>query len=132
MTRLGQDPFILRSENRNAKLDRGMGFSKTETDRFEKRSINLAHWRFEWTWGRTMTITVHGKVHGKTIELDSALSIPDGADVEVTIVVSKPQQVWGEGLKRSAGAAADIPEFDEVFAQIAQERKAAQFRESNP
>lgn len=79
-----------------------------------------------------MTITIHGKIHGKTIELDSALGIPDGADVEVTIVVSKPKQVWGEGLKRAAGVAADIPEFDAVFEQIAQERKTAPFRESNP
>ena len=77
-----------------------------------------------------MTITVHGRIHGKTIELDSALGIPDGADVEVTIVVSKPKQAWGDGLKRSAGAAADIPEFDAVFEQIAQDRKTAKFRES--
>lgn len=78
-----------------------------------------------------MAITARGKIHGNIIQLDSELGIPDGVEVEVTVVVSSPKPPWGEGIKRSAGVAADIPEFDAVFEQIAQDRKAAQFRESN-
>jgi hypothetical protein len=29
---------------------------------------------------------------------------------------------WGESIKRSAGVAADTPEFDAVFGRIAEER----------
>jgi hypothetical protein len=35
---------------------------------------------------------------------------------------------WGEGIRRSAGVAADIPGFDEVFAEMQRERKASAFR----
>ncbi len=77
-----------------------------------------------------MAITAHGKIQGKTIELESDLGIPDGADVEVTVIISKPKPTWGEGLKRSSGAAADIAEFDAVFDQIARDRETASFRRS--
>jgi hypothetical protein len=78
-----------------------------------------------------MAITAHGKINGNIIELDSEIGIPDGAEVEVTVVISKPKQLWGEGIKRSAGAAADIPEFAAVFEQIARDRETASFRESD-
>jgi hypothetical protein len=91
----------------------------------------LNHWQVDSALrGRFMTLTGHGKIHGNTIELDSALGLPDGAEVEVTVVISKPKQLWGAGLQRSAGVAADFAEFDAVFEQIAQDRQAASFRES--
>jgi len=72
-----------------------------------------------------MTNTIHGKVRGKTIELDEDPGIADGQAVEVIVRPAKPRQAWGEGIKRSAGIAADEPDFDEVFEQIARDRKAA-------
>ena len=78
-----------------------------------------------------MTVTIHGKVYGKTIELDEDLGILDGQEVEVTVRPVEPRRPWGEGIKRSAGVAADDPEFDEVFEQIARDRKAATFREAD-
>jgi hypothetical protein len=69
-----------------------------------------------------MTNTSHGRIHGRTIELDEDLGIADGQEVEVTVKPAKSQRPWGEGINRSAGAAADEPEFDAVFEQIARVR----------
>ena len=76
-----------------------------------------------------MTKTIHGKMRGKTIELDEDPGIADGQAVEVIITPAKPRQPWGAGIKRSAGVAAHEPEFDDVFEQVARDRKAATFRE---
>jgi hypothetical protein len=48
--------------------------------------------------------------------------------VEVTITFSKSKPKWGEGIRRSAGAAASIPEFDAVFEQIERDRKASHWK----
>jgi hypothetical protein len=74
---------------------------------------------------------VHGTVHGKTIELDQAVDVPDGQRVEVSVqvVTAGSQEAWGEGLRRCAGALAGIPGLAEDMEQILQERKAARFRE---
>lgn len=37
-----------------------------------------------------MTKTLHGKAHGKTIELDEDLGVPEGQDVEVQVTVVAP------------------------------------------
>jgi hypothetical protein len=37
-----------------------------------------------------MTRTLHGKVHGKTIELDEDLGIPEGQEVEVQVKIVPP------------------------------------------
>jgi hypothetical protein len=58
---------------------------------------------------------MHGKVRGKTIEFDEDLGIADGEEVEVVVRPAKPKRPWGEGIKRSAGIAADVPEFGKVF-----------------
>jgi hypothetical protein len=79
-----------------------------------------------------MTHIIHGRINGKTIELDDDLGVPNGREVEVVVRVVEPQPDWGEGIRRSAGAAADVADFDEVFAQIERERKAAQFRDAGP
>lgn len=76
-----------------------------------------------------MTKTIHGRIHGKTIELEEDRGFADGEEVEVVMKAAKPRQPWGEGIKRSAGVAADMPEFDDVFARIERERKAATFRD---
>jgi hypothetical protein len=81
---------------------------------------------------KIMTKIVHGIVHGKTIELDQELGLADGQQVEVAIqvpvVVSGPEP-WGQGLRRCAGALADIPGLDEDMEQILAQRKTARFRE---
>lgn len=78
-----------------------------------------------------MTHTTHGRINGKTIELDRDLGVPDGQEVEVVVRVVDETKDWGEGIRRSAGAAADVADFDEVFAQIEGERKAARFRDAD-
>lgn len=75
-----------------------------------------------------MTHIAHGRIHGRTIELDIELGVPDGQQVEVVVHPIEPYSGWGEGIRRSAGAAAGVDDFDEVFAQIERERKAATFR----
>jgi hypothetical protein len=76
-----------------------------------------------------MSIVVHGVVHGNTIELKGPPGVPDGQEVEVVVRSIEPARPWGEGILRSAGAAADVAGFDEVFAEIERDRKASKFRE---
>jgi len=79
-----------------------------------------------------MSIIVHGIVHGKTIELDQEVGVPDGEKVEVAIQIipaSPGTEPWGEGLRRCAGALAGIPGLDEDMEQILGERETAKFRE---
>ena len=45
------------------------------------------------------------------------------------IQTSPATEPWGEGLRRCAGALADIPGLDEDMEQILQGRKTAKFRE---
>ena len=55
----------------------------------------------------TMTKTIHGKVRGRTIELDEDLGVADGQEVEVQVKLVQRARKWGEGILRSAGVAAD-------------------------
>lgn len=77
-----------------------------------------------------MAKAILGKVHGRTITLDEDPGIADGQEVNVVVTVVRPQQQWGEGIKRSAGAAATTADFDAIFEQIQEERIATRFRES--
>lgn len=70
-----------------------------------------------------MTKTLHGKVHGKTIELDEDLGVVEGQEVEVQVKVIQPAKKWGEGILRSAGGWADYPEMDAIMEEIYQSRK---------
>ncbi len=48
-----------------------------------------------------MTKTLHGKAHGKTIELDEDLGVPEGQEVEVEVtVVSSVAAPMAEGLAK--------------------------------
>jgi len=47
-----------------------------------------------------MVKTTHGKVHGKTIELDEDLGVPEGQDVEVQVRVLPPSPRMSEGLAK--------------------------------
>jgi hypothetical protein len=70
-----------------------------------------------------MTRTVHGKIHGKTIELDEDPGLAEGQDVEIILKAAPAQRVWGEGILRTAGALADDPYWDDIMEEIYQDRK---------
>jgi hypothetical protein len=69
-----------------------------------------------------MTKTVHGKVHGKTIQLDEDLGVPDGQEVEIQVRIESTRK-WGEGIRASAGGWANYPEMDAIMDEIHQSRK---------
>jgi hypothetical protein len=50
-----------------------------------------------------MTKTLHGKVHGKTIELDEDLGVAEGQEVEVQVKIVQPAKQ--SQLPMSAGLA---------------------------
>jgi hypothetical protein len=71
-----------------------------------------------------MTKTLHGKVHGKTIELDEDLGVADGQEVEIQVkVISKATRKPGEGFVRTEGALADDDEWDNIMEEIYKARK---------
>lgn len=78
-----------------------------------------------------MTKTVHGVLRGKTIELKEDLGVAEGQEVEVQVTVVDTPEVWGEGLRRSAGALAAewTEEDDQILEQIYQDRKRDTRRE---
>jgi hypothetical protein len=71
-----------------------------------------------------MTRTTHGRVHGKTIELDEDLGVADEQEVEVQVkVIPKITRMPGEGFLRTEGALADDTEWDSIMEEIHQARK---------
>lgn len=71
-----------------------------------------------------MTKTLHGKVHGKTIELDEDPGIAEGQEVEVQMkVVVRSARKTREGFLRTEGALADDTEWDAIMEEIHQARK---------
>jgi hypothetical protein len=70
-----------------------------------------------------MTKTVHGVVHGKTIELDEDLGVFEGQEVEVQVKLVTKNGTWGEGIRRSAGGWNDHPEMGAIMDKIQQDRK---------
>lgn len=70
-----------------------------------------------------MTKTIHGTVHGRTIELDEDLGVADGQEVEVQVKLVTPARKWGEGILRTAGALADDPYWDAIMEEVHRARK---------
>ena len=76
-----------------------------------------------------MTRTMHGKVHGRTIELDEDLGVVEGQEVEVQVTMHKPKKRlpgWQPGnTKTTAGLLADLctEEDDRILEEIYQDRK---------
>jgi hypothetical protein len=70
-----------------------------------------------------MTKIIHGKIHGRTIELAEDLGLAEGQDVEVQVKIVPPARKWGEGIRRTAGALADDPQWDAIMEEIYQQRK---------
>jgi hypothetical protein len=75
-----------------------------------------------------MTKTIQGTIHGRAIELDEDSGLADGQPVEVIIRPLPSDALWGDGIRRSAGAAANIPEWDAAMAELAEDRKTGTFR----
>ncbi len=71
----------------------------------------------------TMTKTLHGKIHGRTIELDDDPGVAEGQEVEVEIKVVPPTRKWGEGILRTAGALANDTEWDAIMEEVHRSRK---------
>ena len=72
-----------------------------------------------------MTRTVHGKIHGKSIELDEDPGLAEGQVVELTIHTVTPPtgRRPGEGFLRTEGAPADDPYWDGIMEEIYRERR---------
>jgi len=71
-----------------------------------------------------MTKTVHGRLHGKTIELDEDLGMPEGLEVEVKVRLvapvpqKKPRQpgsLWGTVTYMAPDFDAPLDEFKEYM-----------------
>jgi hypothetical protein len=71
-----------------------------------------------------MIKSMHGVVHGKTIELSEDPGVADGQEVEVQVLVKPSGNEWGAGVLRTAGALADDPHWDAIMDQVQQVRKA--------
>ena len=78
-----------------------------------------------------MTKTVHGVIHGKTIELEENPGVAEGQEVEITIRPIPNRTPWGEGLLRCAGALASdwTDEDDRILEEIHADRKRDTRRE---
>jgi hypothetical protein len=77
-----------------------------------------------------MTKTLHGVVHGKTIELSEAPGVADGQEVEVVVKFSMASRPWGEGIRASAGAMAY--QWTEEDNRILEEIQEARKHETRP
>ncbi len=70
-----------------------------------------------------MTKTLHGKIHGRTVELEEDPGVPEGQEVEVQVRIVQPARKWGDGILRSAGGWVDYPEIDAIMEKIHSDRK---------
>ncbi len=71
-----------------------------------------------------MTKSLHGTVHGKTIELDEDLGVAEGQEVFVQVrIVRRTTRSTGAGLLRTEGALADDEEWDAIMETIRQDRR---------
>lgn len=80
-----------------------------------------------------MTRTIHGKIHGRMIELDEDLGVAEGQEVEVQVTVLKgkkklpgPPPGWQpDNPKSTAGLLANscTDEDDRILEEIYQDRK---------
>ncbi len=70
-----------------------------------------------------MTKTLHGVIHGKTIELADALPFGEGAEVEIQVRAIRSTRKPGDGFLRTEGALADDTEWDAIMEEVQQGRK---------
>jgi hypothetical protein len=92
----------------------------------------MVEWNSAQDWrNRRMTKIIHGKVHGRTIELAEDLGLTDGQEVEVAVrtVAPGPARKPGDGFLRTEGALANDPHWDAIMEEVYQERKKDPRRE---
>ena len=79
-----------------------------------------------------MTQTLHGIIHGNSIELIDNPGLPEGEEVEIRLSVAKKKPQMGSGLERCAGALAEswTDEDDHILAELQQARLQSSHRES--
>jgi hypothetical protein len=70
-----------------------------------------------------MIRTIHGVIHGKTIQLDEDLGVAEGQEVEVQIRVVNAATELPDRLRRCAGALANDPHWDAIMMEIYADRK---------
>ncbi len=72
----------------------------------------------------TQLTNIRGVVHGRTIELDQELGVPEGASVTISIQTSvEPKPSLDQGLREAFGALAECAdEVDEFNAWYRAER----------
>ncbi len=71
-----------------------------------------------------MTKALHGKVHGRTIELDEDPGVAEGQEVEIHLtLIPRSPRMPGEGFLRTQGALANDTEWDAIIEEIDQARK---------
>ena len=67
---------------------------------------------------------LHGKIRGRTIEINDDLGFNEGQDVEVQVrLLPTSARQPGEGFLRTEGALADDTEWDGIMEEIHQARK---------
>jgi hypothetical protein len=76
-----------------------------------------------------MIRTIHGIIHGKTIQLDEDLGAAEGQEVEVQVRLVAAASQLSDGLRRSAGALASDPHWDAIMSEIYESRKRDSRRE---
>jgi hypothetical protein len=70
-----------------------------------------------------VTRRLHGRIYGKTIELDEDPGVDDGQEVEDQVTIVPRSRAWGEGILRSAEGWVDYPEMEAIMERIALERR---------
>jgi hypothetical protein len=71
-----------------------------------------------------MTRTIHGRIHGKMIELDEDPGAAEGQEVQVRVrLISRSHGQPGEGFLRTEGALADDTEWDDIMKEVHEARK---------
>ena len=86
-----------------------------------------------------MTKTLHGKVHGKTIQLDEDLGVAEGQEVEIQVKIVTQRKMppgpppgWRPGIpSTTAGILAEswTDEDDRILEEIYQDRRRESRRE---
>ena len=63
--------------------------------------------------------SLRGVVHGKAIQLEMDLGLPDGQEVTVSVrPLPAKQDTSGEGLRRSAGTWSDDPDGLDAYLEV--------------
>lgn len=69
--------------------------------------------------------SIRGVIHGKIIQLDTEIGLPDGQEVTVSVRPLAQEHELGSGIRQSAGAWAD-DNLEELEAYLEANRRARQ------